>query len=69
MMEPVEADALFNDWHETGGGHLVQARFGSKPVRGDRQFAQLLRYVARNPVRAGLCERPENGPGSVTASS
>ena len=50
----------FNEWHATGGGHLFQARFGSKPVLRDAQFAQLLRYVARNPVRAGLCERPED---------
>jgi REP element-mobilizing transposase RayT len=50
----------FNAHHETGGGHLFQARFGSKPVLQDAQFAQLLRYVARNPVRAGLCRRPED---------
>jgi REP element-mobilizing transposase RayT len=49
----------FNDFHTTGGGHLFQARFGSKPVCRDEQFVQLLRYVARNPVRAGLCQRPE----------
>jgi hypothetical protein len=50
----------FNARHETGGGHLFQARFGSKPVLRDEQFAQLLRYVARNPVRAGLCECAED---------
>jgi REP element-mobilizing transposase RayT len=50
----------FHNRHATGGGHLFQARFGSKLVLRDDQFAQLLRYVARNPVRAGLCERPED---------
>ena len=50
----------FNAHHETGGGHLFQARFGSKPVLRDEQFAQLLRYVAHNPVRACLCRRPED---------
>ena len=54
----------FNGRHETGGGHLFQARFGSKNVFGDEQFAQLLRYVARNPVRAGLCAAPEEWPWS-----
>lgn len=54
----------FNDRHETGGGHLFQARFGSKPVLRAEQFAQLLRYVARNPLRAGLCDDPEAWPWS-----
>jgi REP element-mobilizing transposase RayT len=49
---------LFNERHETGGGHLFQARFGSKLVRTDEQFAQLLRYVAHNPVHAGMCSDP-----------
>ena len=55
---------LFNERHETGGGHLFQARFGSKLVRTDEQFAQLLRYVAHNPVRAGLCSEPAEWPWS-----
>jgi putative transposase len=54
----------FNARYETGGGHLFQARFGSKPVLCDEQFAQLLRYVAGNPVRAGLCEHPDQWPWS-----
>ena len=48
----------FNRRHGTGGGHLFQERFGSVLVRSDAQFAQLLRYVALNPVKAGLCEEP-----------
>lgn len=54
----------FNDRHTTGGGHLFEARFGSKPVTRDDQLAQLFRYVARNPVRAGLCHSPEQWPWS-----
>jgi putative transposase len=54
----------FNDWHSTGGGHLYQARFRSRPVLRDAEFAQLLRYVAHNPVRAGLCADPEQWPWS-----
>ena len=48
----------FNRRHGTGGGHLFQSRFGSVLVRSDEQFAQLLRYVALNPVKAGLCDDP-----------
>jgi len=55
---------LFNERHQTGGGHLFQARFGSRLVRTDDQFAQLLRYVARNPVRAGLTDAPAIWPWS-----
>ncbi|HYH58806.1 MAG TPA: transposase [Thermoleophilaceae bacterium] len=47
----------FNERHDRVG-HLFQARFGSKLVTTDEQFAQLLRYVARNPVRAGACDDP-----------
>ncbi len=55
---------LFNERHETGGGHVFQARFGSRVVGTDEQFAQLLRYVATNPVRAGLCNEPSAWPWS-----
>jgi REP element-mobilizing transposase RayT len=58
----------FNERHATGGGHLFQARFGSKLVRTDEQFAQLLRYVAHNPVRAGLCSDPARWPWSSHAT-
>jgi putative transposase len=49
---------LFNERHMRGGGHVFQARFGSKLVKTDEQLAQLFRYVAHNPVRAGLCADP-----------
>jgi putative transposase len=49
---------LFNERHVPGGGHVFQARFGSKLVKTDEQLAQLLRYVAHNPVSAGLCADP-----------
>src|SRR4051794_18495493 len=50
---------FFNERHETGGGHLYEARYKNRVVTSDEQFAQLLRYVARNPVAAGLCATPE----------
>jgi REP element-mobilizing transposase RayT len=55
---------VFNERHETGGGHLFQARFGSRLVGTDEQFAQLLRYVAYNPVKAGFCSSPHGWPWS-----
>jgi REP element-mobilizing transposase RayT len=39
-------------------GHVFQGRYGSVLVDSDVYFAQLLRYVALNPVTAGLCSDP-----------
>ena len=47
----------FNRRHEIYG-HMFQERYGSVLVRSDTHFAQLLRYVALNPVAAGLCADP-----------
>lgn len=40
-------------------GHVFQGRFKARLVLDDRYFAQLLRYVALNPVKAGLCATAE----------
>jgi len=40
-------------------GHLFQGRFHSVLVEGDWHLLELSRYLALNPVRAGLCGRPE----------
>lgn len=50
-------------------GTLVRARYWSKPVEDDEQFVAAFRYVARNPVRAGLCARAEDWPWSSFATS
>jgi hypothetical protein len=34
------------------------ARFGSKLVRSDRHLHGCLRYIAHNPVKAGMCGSP-----------
>ena len=39
-------------------GHVFQGRFGSVPIRTDEQLLVTARYVALNPVEAGLCDRP-----------
>ena len=54
---------LFNRRRATDG-HVFQERYGSVLVRTDAQFAQLLRYVAFNPVAARLCTDPRTWPWS-----
>lgn len=41
-------------------GHLFQERFKSEPVEDDAYLMTVLRYIHRNPVKAGLCEKPED---------
>ena len=45
-------------------GHLFQDRFRSEPVETDAYFLGALRYILRNPVKAGLCVSPEEYPYS-----
>ena len=40
-------------------GHLFQDRFKSEPVEDDSYFLTVIQYIHRNPVKVGLCERPE----------
>jgi putative transposase len=40
-------------------GHLFQGRFKALLVDREAYFADVLRYVVLNPVRANLCARPE----------
>jgi REP element-mobilizing transposase RayT len=48
----------FNARHGVSG-HLFQGRFHSAVVEGDGHLLELSRYLALNPVRAGLCRAPE----------
>ena len=45
---------------KTRRGALIRSRFWSKPVIDDEQLLETYRYIARNPVKAGLCVRPED---------
>lgn len=45
-------------------GHLFQERFKSEPVEDDTYLLASLRYIHNNPVRAGICEKPEDYPFS-----
>ncbi|MBQ6151862.1 MAG: transposase [Mogibacterium sp.] len=41
-------------------GHLFQDRFKSEVIDSERYFIAALRYILRNPVKAGMCKRPED---------
>jgi REP element-mobilizing transposase RayT len=58
----------FNDRHDRFG-NLLRSRFWSKRIEDERQLLAAFRYVARNPTRAGMCERPEDWPWSSFATS
>lgn len=43
-------------------GALVQGRYKARLVDTDDYWSSCLKYVAHNPVEAGLCERVEDWP-------
>jgi putative transposase len=45
--------------HSVGSGHVYQGRFKSFLVESDEYLWMVCRYVERNALRAGLCERAE----------
>ena len=51
-------------WHAhhgtAGTGHLYQGRFKSFPVKRDGRLLDVIRYVERNALRAGLVERAQD---------
>jgi putative transposase len=49
----------FNARHHRSG-HVFQGRFGAVMILSDSQLCASAAYIARNPVAAGLCERPES---------
>ena len=44
--------------------HFWQKRYYDLNIRDHDQFVEKLRYIHRNPVKAGLCARPEDWPWS-----
>lgn len=53
----------FINWRHGWTGHLWQGRFGSVAM-DEEHLAYALRYVAQNPVRAGLVKAPQDWPHS-----
>jgi putative transposase len=50
--------------HYQSSGHVWQGRFKAFPVEEDEHLLVVLRYIERNPLRAGLVERAEAWPWS-----
>jgi len=50
-------------------GHLWQGRFKAFPIQRDEHLLSVLRYVERNPLRAGLVARAEDWPWSSLGDS
>jgi REP element-mobilizing transposase RayT len=48
------------NWKYKRSGHLFQDRYKSEPIKDDKQFIAVLRYIYQNPVRANICTRPED---------
>lgn len=53
----------YNAKHERVG-HLFQGRYRSEPIRSDRQFLSVLRYIIQNPMKAGIEAAPGQYPWS-----
>jgi putative transposase len=58
----------FNQRHDEFG-HLLQDRYHTVLVEHEGHFLNLFRYIALNPVRAGLCAAPRDWRWSSYAAS
>ena len=56
----------FNARHGRRGA-LVQGRYKALLVETEEHYVECVRYIAYNPVEAGLCDRPEDWPWSSYA--
>ena len=50
--------------HYHSSGHIWQGRFKAFPTEEDEHLLTVLRYIERNPLRAGLVDRAEAWPWS-----
>lgn len=53
----------FNRRHDRWG-HLFAERFTARVIDSDEYLFDVCTYVTLNPVKAGLCSRPEEWPWS-----
>ena len=58
----------FNKRHERWG-HLCGSRYSLVPIASRRQRMRCFRYIALNPVKAGLVDGPEAWPWSSYAGT
>ena len=59
---------MFNRVHERRG-HVFQGRFRAIPVERGEHALELARYIALNPVRAGIARRPADWRWSSYAAT
>lgn len=52
--------AQWFNWRYGRSGHLCGARYYAGSVTAEGHELHLLRYLARNPVEAGICSKPSN---------
>lgn len=57
------------NWKYKRTGHLFQDRFKSEPIEDDAYFLAALRYIYQNPVKAGICKKPEEFSSFLEKSS
>jgi putative transposase len=55
--------------HYHSSGHVYQGRFRSFPIQEDEHLLTVLRYVERNPLRAGLVAQAQDWPWSSAVTS
>lgn len=56
--------ATFYNRRNDRRGHVFEARYRSILVEGAQYLLAVCRYVVLNPVRAGICDHPEEWPWS-----
>jgi putative transposase len=60
-------------WHivrgTIGTGPLYQGRYKAIPIQSDEHLLTAMRYVERNPLRAGLIGRAQDWPWCSAASA
>lgn len=47
-------------------GHVFAERFSTRVIEGEQYLFEACAYVVLNPVRAGLCDRPDAWPWSYS---
>jgi REP element-mobilizing transposase RayT len=50
-------------------GHVQHWRYGSRRIEDDRDLIETFKYIANNPVEAGLCVSPAEWPWSSYAGT
>ena len=51
--------ARYFNWRYKQEGHVFERKYHGEAVGREEHFLEAIRYIANNPVRHGLCEKPE----------